>query len=375
MVRMLIDRRVDGVIAAAPAARGGPRGGRDAPAVRARGQPAPRAGRRGPAGRVEPPGGRPVATEHLIRLGPHHDRDGHRAVPPPGGAQQAARLRGRAARGRDRAGRGPGRGGGLDAGHRGRRHPAAAGARPADDRDLRAQRHDGHRRAVRAGRGRPPGPADVAVVSCDDMPFAEYLTPSLSSLRVPFAETGREAVELLLRSIAGEPAPESAGAAAGRADRPRLLRRPGRQRQPARRHLTRRQPGAPREAEGGFVTRIVVDPARQLGSVDRNVFGGFVEHLGRCIYGGLYDEGSPLADARGFRTDVLGLLRELRHGRAALAGRQLRQQLPLGRRHRAEGRAAAPARAGLGRRGVQPVRHRRVHGLLRRSSAPSPTSA
>ena len=52
-------------------------------------------------------------------------------------------------------------------------------------------------------------PADVAVVSCDDMPFAEYLRPSLSSLRVPLAETGQEAVELLLRSIAGEPAPES----------------------------------------------------------------------------------------------------------------------------------------------------------------------
>jgi alpha-N-arabinofuranosidase len=62
------------------------------------------------------------------------------------------------------------------------------------------------------------------------------------------------------------------------------------------------------------VTRIVVDPARQIGTVDRNVFGGFVEHLGRCIYGGLYDEGSPLADAQGFRTDVLGLLREFRMG-------------------------------------------------------------
>jgi alpha-N-arabinofuranosidase len=62
------------------------------------------------------------------------------------------------------------------------------------------------------------------------------------------------------------------------------------------------------------VTRIVVDPARPLGTLDRNVFGGFVEHLGRCIYGGLYDEGSPLADARGFRKDVLGLLRELRPG-------------------------------------------------------------
>jgi LacI family transcriptional regulator len=48
-------------------------------------------------------------------------------------------------------------------------------------------------------------PADVAVVSCDDMPFAEYLIPPLTSLRVPFGETGEQAVSLLLRSIAGEP--------------------------------------------------------------------------------------------------------------------------------------------------------------------------
>ena len=58
-----------------------------------------------------------------------------------------------------------------------------------------------------------------------------------------------------------------------------------------------------------------MDPARQIGSVDRNVFGGFVEHLGRCFYSGpVADEGSPLADARGFRTDVLSLLRDFRMG-------------------------------------------------------------
>ena len=62
------------------------------------------------------------------------------------------------------------------------------------------------------------------------------------------------------------------------------------------------------------MTRIAIDPARELGHLDRNIFGGFVEHLGRCIYGGLYDEGSPLADPRGFRTDVLDLLRQLRPG-------------------------------------------------------------
>jgi LacI family transcriptional regulator len=46
-------------------------------------------------------------------------------------------------------------------------------------------------------------PADVAVVGCDDMPFAEYLTPALSTVRVPLATTGERAVELLLQSIAG----------------------------------------------------------------------------------------------------------------------------------------------------------------------------
>ncbi|MHB1004889.1 MAG: hypothetical protein ACYC3S_04510 [Chloroflexota bacterium] len=40
---------------------------------------------------------------------------------------------------------------------------------------------------------------------------------------------------------------------------------------------------------------------RKLGRVDPRIFGGFVEHLGRCIYGGIYEEGSPLSDERGFR--------------------------------------------------------------------------
>lgn len=62
------------------------------------------------------------------------------------------------------------------------------------------------------------------------------------------------------------------------------------------------------------MSRIAIDPSRPLGAVDRKVFGGFVEHLGRCIYGGLYEEGSPLSDERGFRKDVLGLLRDLRLG-------------------------------------------------------------
>jgi alpha-N-arabinofuranosidase len=60
------------------------------------------------------------------------------------------------------------------------------------------------------------------------------------------------------------------------------------------------------------VSQIAIDPARPVGAIDRKLFGGFVEHLGHCVYGGLYEEGSPLSDDRGFRQDVLGLLRELR---------------------------------------------------------------
>jgi alpha-N-arabinofuranosidase len=58
--------------------------------------------------------------------------------------------------------------------------------------------------------------------------------------------------------------------------------------------------------------RLIVNPAFSLGSVDPRLYGGFAEHLGRCIYGGLYEPGHPGADDMGFRTDVLELLRELR---------------------------------------------------------------
>src|SRR3990172_12022333 len=60
------------------------------------------------------------------------------------------------------------------------------------------------------------------------------------------------------------------------------------------------------------MARIVVDPARRTGSVDRRIFGNFIEHLGRCIYGGIFEEGSPLSDPRGFRRDVLDAVRPLR---------------------------------------------------------------
>jgi len=57
--------------------------------------------------------------------------------------------------------------------------------------------------------------------------------------------------------------------------------------------------------------RIKVDQGRRIGEVDPRIYGGFIEHLGRCIYGGIFDEGSPLSDERGFRRDVLDALDQL----------------------------------------------------------------
>ncbi|MFE1646911.1 alpha-N-arabinofuranosidase [Microbacterium sp. P01] len=54
-----------------------------------------------------------------------------------------------------------------------------------------------------------------------------------------------------------------------------------------------------------------LDPHNDIADIDRRVFGGFVEHLGRHIYSGIFEPGHPTADAAGFRTDVIELVREL----------------------------------------------------------------
>lgn len=57
--------------------------------------------------------------------------------------------------------------------------------------------------------------------------------------------------------------------------------------------------------------RITVDPAFRVGPVDPRVYGSFVEHLGRCVYTGIYEPGHQTADEHGFRKDVADLTREL----------------------------------------------------------------
>jgi alpha-L-arabinofuranosidase len=57
--------------------------------------------------------------------------------------------------------------------------------------------------------------------------------------------------------------------------------------------------------------RVFVDARRTLAPLDRNLFGSFLEHLGRAIYEGIYDPGSKLSDANGMRKDVIDELRQL----------------------------------------------------------------
>lgn len=48
-----------------------------------------------------------------------------------------------------------------------------------------------------------------------------------------------------------------------------------------------------------------------IGEIDARLYGSFIEHLGRAVYSGIYEPDHPSADAKGFRTDVLDLVREL----------------------------------------------------------------
>ena len=61
-------------------------------------------------------------------------------------------------------------------------------------------------------------------------------------------------------------------------------------------------------------SKIHINPASKLSKVEDNIYGGFTEHIGRCIYGGLYDPDNTnkdLIDEYGFRKDVIDTLKEL----------------------------------------------------------------
>jgi alpha-L-arabinofuranosidase len=73
--------------------------------------------------------------------------------------------------------------------------------------------------------------------------------------------------------------------------------------------------GNPAWAQGatstGGTARVYLDTRRLVSPIDRNLFGSFLEHLGRAIYEGIYDPGSKLSDSNGFRKDTLEEIRKI----------------------------------------------------------------
>ncbi len=57
--------------------------------------------------------------------------------------------------------------------------------------------------------------------------------------------------------------------------------------------------------------KIILDKAYTLGKIDPRMYGSFIEHLGRAVYGGIYEPTHPLADEQGFRKDVIESVRAL----------------------------------------------------------------
>ena len=60
------------------------------------------------------------------------------------------------------------------------------------------------------------------------------------------------------------------------------------------------------------MNHIYINPLRTTAHIDRNIFGGFAEHMARCVYEGIYDPDSPRADETALRRDVIEALRRLK---------------------------------------------------------------
>ena len=57
--------------------------------------------------------------------------------------------------------------------------------------------------------------------------------------------------------------------------------------------------------------KITVDKSKVIGKIDDRLFGSFIEHLGRAVYGGIYEKDHETADDMGFRGDVLEAVKKL----------------------------------------------------------------
>ncbi len=62
---------------------------------------------------------------------------------------------------------------------------------------------------------------------------------------------------------------------------------------------------------GSKKAKMIVEKDFKVSKVDKRIYGSFVEHLGRAVYGGIYEPDHPTANEQGFRQDVIELVKEL----------------------------------------------------------------
>lgn len=55
--------------------------------------------------------------------------------------------------------------------------------------------------------------------------------------------------------------------------------------------------------------KIIANRNFEIGMIDKRLYGSFIEHLGRAVYGGIYEPGHETADENGFRCDVMDLIK------------------------------------------------------------------
>ena len=102
-------------------------------------------------------------------------------------------------------------------------------------------------------------------------------------------------------------------------------------------------------SDSSVAQSVVVRPDSEIGTVRPEFHSHFAEHLGSCVYGGIWvGKNSPIPNVNGYRKAAVDYLKELGDPRAAVAGRLLCRRLPLARRHRAGGEAAQARQRQLG---------------------------
>lgn len=85
------------------------------------------------------------------------------------------------------------------------------------------------------------------------------------------------------------------------------------------------------------MAKLMINKNKKEGTIAPEIYGHFSEHLGRCIYEGLYvGENSEIPNVNGMRTDVVEALKEIKIPVLALAGGMFCGRVSLERRNRTE---------------------------------------